>query len=330
MKKIFITGISGFIGSHLAIDLFEKGYHIIGGDITHTPCKTLLEYKDSYHDQEDLKNRFKLYKIDFSDSRLYNNLEFFKDIDLIYHLASPIGVRNVIENSGTILRQSTKINSFIDTVCEKYNIPIVYSSSSEVHGSGVINSESNYNIKKFNESPRWSYAAAKTHGEFLYLSSVYPSIIIRFFNVVGKGQVTKGMVIPTFVNAAKNNEDLIILENGTRSYCDVREALEYIVPIGIDLMDNKLQSKYSNENFNIGNTENNISADTLAKKIIDIFDSKSKITYDSNYMDYEELPLRQLEQDNELMLDIEVTNIKLEDILLNIKDDKEVNNDNEV
>ena len=43
--------------------------------------------------------------------------------------------------------------------------------------------------------------------EFLIKSYTFPNVIIRFFNVVGKGQVADyGHVLPKFIQQAKNNE----------------------------------------------------------------------------------------------------------------------------
>lgn len=328
-KKIFITGICGFIGSHLAIDLYRKGYHVIGGDLATEPNQILLDYKNSLSlvEQEELEKYLEIFTIDFRNSGLYKQIEVFEDVDLIYHLASPIGVQNIIKNSGATLRASTKINAFIDTVCEAYNIPVVYSSSSEVFGSTTVTEDSIYSIKKMEDSSRWSYAAAKVHGEFLYNTAYYPSAVVRFFNVVGPGQVTKGMVVPTFVEAAINNKPLTILEDGIRSYCDIREAISYIVPIGIGLMNDRETSSYNKGEFNIGNADNILSVTQLAEKIIDIFDSKSTIQYDEDYKESDILRRRVLKMDNELLIDMDVDHYTIQEILENIKGDEDESNE---
>jgi UDP-glucose 4-epimerase len=332
MKKIFITGASGFIGSHLAIDLFKKGYHVIGGDKMLEPSQVLKDFRDSCVGDEikELEERLELFTMDFSDERLYRQLDTFKDVSLIYHLASPVGVKTITNNSGETLREATKINMFVDEVCEKFNIPVVYSSSSEVHGSGTIDDESIYKIKKLEDSPRWSYAAAKVHGEFLFGTGTYPSAIIRFFNVIGKGQTTKGMVVPTFIEAALKNEPLIILEDGVRSYCDIREAIDYIVPIGIHLMLERENSPFNLGDFNIGNVYNVCYATILAEKIIQIFESNSVIEQSEDYKESNALKNRVLKMDNELLLDMEVENISLDDILYNIKGEEEEIEDAEI
>ena len=253
--KIFITGINGFIGSHLANKLSKD--HIVEG----------CDLKD---DSTIINKDIKIHKIDLTSIQL-EEVTIIKDFDLIYHLASPIGVSNIVANSGSTFRDSSKINDTMDQICLKYNIPIIYSSSSEVFGEQTINDDSSFSIKKSSDSPRWSYAAAKVHGEFLFQTGEYPSCVVRFFNVVGPGQNTPGMVIPTFIDAAINGKNVVIPNNGTRNYCDIRDAIDQIIPIGLDL----LQGINNKKCFNIGsqNDDNTITVRTLLKIINDVFDT---------------------------------------------------------
>ena len=318
-KHILITGL-GFIGTHLAIELFNMGYEVTGLDIKHPDDnKLLMEFRDESNDEtkDELEKRFHLMKVDLTDNSLYQEKYEFKDFDLIYHLASPIGVNNIMNNPNRTLRAANDINRFIDTIAEDFKIPVVYSSSSEVHGIGKINDRSNYNVKKVTDSPRWSYAAAKIHGEATFMYGYYPSAIVRFFNVVGKGQTAPGMVIPTFIKQAKANQVLTILEDGVRSYCDIREAVQYLIPIGLDLMNNKFKSKYNKQDFNIGNGDNNISAYNLATLIITLLKSKSIIERKDTK---EAIPERILQQDKQLLLDMNIEKISLSDIINNLKD----------
>jgi len=150
MKKILVTGGQGVIGTHLCIELFKMGYEVASLDISHPDDNELLmKFRDESNDEErdDLDNRFQLMKVDLTDDRLYQERHEFKDFDLIYHLASPIGVDNIMNHPNETLKSATLINQFIDNIAEMFKIPVVYSSSSEVHGIGVINDKSNYNVK---------------------------------------------------------------------------------------------------------------------------------------------------------------------------------------
>lgn len=295
--KIFITGINGFIGSHLANKLSKD--HLVEG----------CDLKD---DSTIINKDIKIHKINvlnmFSD-----DFEKIKKFDLIYHLASPIGVSNIVANSGSTFRNSAKINNNLDYICNHHNIPIVYASSSEVFGEQTINDDSAFSIKKSSDSPRWSYAAAKVHGEFLFQTGEYPSCVVRFFNVVGPGQSTPGMVVPTFVDAALKNKAVVIPNNGIRNYCDIRDAIDQIIPIGLDLIYGINNKKC----FNIGsqNDENTIDVVTLLKIINDVFETD--VEYDLMDENNGIIKNRILEFDG---TDIDIGSYSIQEIIENIRD----------
>ncbi len=297
-KKIFITGINGFIGSHLANKLASLGHMVEGCDIN--------------DDSTIINKDIKIHKINLII--MYSeDIDIFKNFDLIYHLASPIGVSNIIANSGDTFRVSSKINSNLDYIGRKFNTPIIYASSSEVFGEQSINDETPFSIKKPSDSPRWSYAAAKVHGEFLFHSGQYPSAVVRFFNVVGPGQNTPGMVVPTFINAALKNRDVVITNNGIRNYCDIRDAIDQIIPIGINLINN-INNKQC---FNIGsqNDDNTIDVITLLKLINDVFETD--IEYALMHEDNGIIKNRILEFEG---TDADIGMYSVQEILENIRD----------
>lgn len=302
--RIFITGICGFIGTELANKLIDQGFTVIGGDMSprNLKLKTEAEY---------IQMNFKY--------RYSDNFKIFEDIDLIYHLASPIGVKNILENSAATLRDATTINDNMDYVGNTYNIPIVYASSSEVFGSQHVTEDSKYNIKQFTDSPRWSYAASKVYGEFLFSSAIYPSLIIRFFNVVGPGQITDGMVVPTFIKQARKNEPLHLIENGIRNYCDIRSAIDQIIPIGINLAKEREDSIYNKKSYNISSLEQDNSIDVVELSLIitEVFSSESVI--DQKQTTSETLKRRTLDFDDDL-LDLDVATYSIREIIENIKD----------
>lgn len=301
--NILITGGFGFIGSHLSKKLSKLGHKI-----------TIWDIVDDINDTQ--FNDFQI--IDLSST-----IDLRKSYDLVYHLASPIGVKNIIENSNETLIKSLKINMNIHTLCSRYNIPIIYASSSEVFGSATINTDSDYSIKKITDSPRWSYAASKVTGECLFHTANYPSSIIRFFNVVGPGQITDGMVIPTFIEACKKNENMYLIENGIRNYCDIRDAINQIIHIGLDLAIYENNSKMNKQDFNISsqNDDNTIDVFKLSEIIADVYNSKStlmiKHDYNTNTL---KLKTRIPEFDNDILNSLNIASYGVIEIIENIRD----------
>ena len=166
--------------------------------------------------------------------------------------------------------------------CKENSLPILITSTSEVYG--VSNDEVwTENTKSLIGPPtklRWSYAASKLIDEFLVLSEFNDGnlnpIVVRLFNIIGPNQVSDyGMVVPKFVEAALKNEDLVVHGEGaqTRSFTWVHDVIEYFY-----LLANK---QLYGEIFNIGQTEE-ISIDNLAKLVIELAESKSKIKYKSH------------------------------------------------
>lgn len=330
-KTIFITGASGFIGSHLMIDLFNKGFHVIGGDVNTVPNPILLDFKEKMILEDrasELEERMNLYVMDFTKMTKKQVLAF-EVVDLIYHLASPIGVNNVTSHPNETFREAMEINRNIDMISTQFIIPVVYASSSEVFGSGTITEDTIYSIKKLEDSNRWTYAAAKLNAEFLFGTGHYSSTVVRFFNVSGPGQSTPGMVIPEFIKNAKLNNDLNIIQNGTRTFCDIRDAIDQIVPIGIDLMENLQQSKYEGKSYNIGSTNpaNTMSIKVLAKIIIDVFNSDSNIiTHDDGETGL--IPVRILESVSE-DLDFDINNYSVPELIGSIFEYEEIGESDE-
>ena len=75
MKKVVITGVTGFIGGHLAIVLLEKGVFVYGVDIDAPKFDLYKKYPN-----------FKAVVADFSKYETLDQL-IRDDIDVFYHFA---------------------------------------------------------------------------------------------------------------------------------------------------------------------------------------------------------------------------------------------------
>ena len=133
---------------------------------------------------------------------------------------------------------------------------------------------------------RWTYAISKLAGEHLahsyYKEFGLPVISLRPFNIYGPGQVGEG-AIHAFVTRALKNEDILIHGDGDqiRSWCYVDDIVD-----GILLCLEKREA--IGEVFNIGNPKGTITILSLAQKIVDICESKSKIVFvPKSYIDVE-------------------------------------------
>jgi len=268
LKKIVITGGAGFIGSNLAKKFLSEGAEkILIIDDLSTGNKSNLDGLD---------------KIEFIQSRI----EDIKDLDKLvsgydfcFHLAAGVGVQYIMENVSKALLTNIEGTHIIIEACKANNMPMLITSTSEVYGTSTeeVWTEETKSLIGPPTKLRWSYAASKLIDEFLVLSEYNDNnlnpIVVRLFNIIGPNQVSDfGMVVPKFVEAALNNEDLIIHGKGeqTRSFTWVGDVIEYFY-----LLSNK---KLYGEIYNIGQTEE-ISIKELAHRIITLSKSNSHIAF---------------------------------------------------
>jgi UDP-glucose 4-epimerase len=150
---------------------------------------------------------------------------------------------------------------------EEAGRPVVFASTSEIYGNGPFNEADQSNIPT--DKLRWGYATAKLMTEFMLRANTRPATVVRFFNVVGPGQLGDyGMVLPRFVQAAKEGKDLIVYGDGNqvRSFCHVNDAISALIDV----------SSMPGEIFNIGNDEP-VTIKELAERVIKLSGSSSKL-----------------------------------------------------
>ena len=150
-------------------------------------------------------------------------------------------------------------------------------STSEVYGDPEVNPQSEDYWGNVNcVGPRGVYDEAKRFAEAITLA--YHRIhkmdvkIARIFNTFGEGmRKDDGRAVPNFITQALNNKPLTVYGDGsqTRSLCYIDDMVEAIY---------KLMHSDVNEPLNLGNP-GEITILDLAKKIIKLAESKSKIVY---------------------------------------------------
>ena len=268
---VLVTGGTGFIGSHLVDHLLTLGKKVTVLDDGSTGS---FENLSHHKNNPDLK----IVNGSIIDSKKISNI--FKDIDKCFHTAAALGVENIVKNPIQALQVNLVGSENIFNVAAKAGVRTLFTSTSEIYGRNPnqpLREDSDRVLGSPNIS-RWTYSEAKALDEFLALNlnktQNFPVTIARLFNTVGPRQIgSYGMVLPKFVFAALSNQPILIHGDGsqTRTFVSVDEVVKALYQL--------IKSNQTiGEVYNVGGTEE-ISIKNLAKKIIEITNSKSEITY---------------------------------------------------
>lgn len=271
MTRFVITGGAGFIGSHLAEALCntDKNNFVTIVDNLSTGSKCNIT---------NIAGRPNVATV-FDNILTMPDLEqIISECDVIFHLAAAVGVELVVHDPVQTLKTNVDGTSRILDLANKYHKRIVIASTSEVYGKSAkdnFEEDDDLTIGAPTHS-RWSYACSKLIDEFLLMAyhqhSQLPGTIVRFFNIVGPRQTGKyGMVIPRFVQAARQNNNIRVFGTGkqTRCFCHVYDTVRALM----DIYDKK---ESFGQIFNIG-SQHSIAIMQLAEKVIQVLNSKSNI-----------------------------------------------------
>ena len=265
MARVLITGGAGFLGSHLCEKFLDKGDEVICVDnfLTGSP--------------DNIAHLFANPKFTLIEHDVSNYIYISGDLDYILHFASPASPFDYLKYP----IQTLKVGSIGTMHClglaKAKNARFLLASTSEVYGDPLVHPQ----VEDYwgNVNPvgiRGVYDEAKRFAEAMTMAyHRYHGIdtrIVRIFNTYGpRMRVNDGRAIPAFISQALDNEDVTVFGNGmqTRSVCYVSDLVEGIYRL---LLSNE------GEPTNIGNPDELTMLD-LAKEIIDLTDSKSKIIF---------------------------------------------------
>ena len=269
--RFLITGGAGFIGSHLAERLLDRGDRVVLLDNLSTGSMDNIRHLKSFERME--------YHLDNIENRQLV-AELVDDADAVIHLAAAVGVKLIVESPvRTIETNVNGTQRILEAACKKRKL-VLTASTSEVYGknTNVPFHEDADLVLGPTTKGRWSYAASKALDEFLALSywkeKQLPVIVVRLFNTVGPRQTGRyGMVLPNFVKAALDNAPISVYGDGkqSRCFCDVRDTVDALVRL--------IDTQHSiGEVINVGNTEE-VSIEELAQLVKQRTGSESAIEF---------------------------------------------------
>ncbi len=276
--RYFITGGAGFIGSHLATRLLERGDEVLVLDDLSTGS---------------MDNIAKLVGRPGFSHRIGSALdaplvtECVDRCDVTIHLAAAVGVRLIVEKPVHTIETNVKASEVVLAAAAKKQKLVLIASTSEVYGKSTrlpFSEDADLQLGPTSHS-RWAYACSKALDEWLGLAYLrekqVPVIITRFFNTVGPRQTGRyGMVLPNFAAQALAGQPITVYGSGEQSRCfgHVHDAVEAVLRL-------VATPEAVGRVFNIGSDEE-VTIKRLAELVRDEAGSSSPIAlvpYDEAY-----------------------------------------------
>lgn len=263
--KILITGVAGFLGSHLADFMLNRGHLIIGlDDLSTGSDSNLVELKNH-------KN-FNFYRHDIRNS-------IFFDVDIVLNFACPASPLHY--QNDPVKTLETNVLGMINMLklAKKSNAVLIQSSTSEIYGDPKESPQTESYWGNVNPiGIRSCYDEGKRAAETLCFDYKrqygVDARVIRIFNTYGPNMsINDGRVVSNFIIQSLRNQNISVYGSGdqTRSFCYVSDLIEGIHRVMI--MKQNIDAP-----INLGNPDE-ITVFELARKIISLTNSKSIIKF---------------------------------------------------
>ena len=250
MKKILLTGSSGFIGEHLTSHLEKQGHVIIPAD-----------------------------RNSGIDLTIKSTVDFLPDVDIVLHFAAFNGTKHFYNRPLDVIRDSVLSTQYLlDRYAGKIE-RFVFTGSCESYAGAVDQfdwkvptDETVPLVISDVKNPRWSYGGSKMLNELQVLAGFHQFnqefTIIRYHNIYGPGQIDH--IIPDFIEHARKNNFVLDGWKNTRSFMYIDDA----IAVTADIIFNP---NCANEILNVGN-DNEISIRELALIILDEMGISGELT----------------------------------------------------
>ena len=217
--SFLVTGASGFVGRRLTETLRAGGAEVIGVDLRPSP----RDEDTTRHGAASNQHPGVDHVVDVRDEAAL--AELMPQRAVVFHLASVVGVRNVLAQPRETWSTSVEGSEAVCRVALERGARVVFTSSSEVYGDGRgrrLAEDAPLRIAGL-PWPRAAYARGKLVAEQIvhdFCERGGDGRIARLFNASGPGQESGGgMVLPTFVEHALAGEDLPIVGDGADVRC---------------------------------------------------------------------------------------------------------------
>ena len=262
--RIVITGAAGFIGSHLAETLLNRGHSVVGidnlltGDIANLAHLATRDFHFIEHD-------------------VTNYIYLDGPVDYVLHWASPASPIDYLELPIPTLKVGALGTHKALGLAKAKGATFVLASTSEVYGDPLEHPQKESYWGNVNPiGPRGVYDEAKRFAEAMTTAyHRYHGLntkIVRIFNTYApRMRVRDGRAVPNFIAQALRGEELTVYGDGsqTRSFCYISDLVAGIIG---------LMESDTNDPTNIGNPKE-MTISKIAEEILRLTGSSSRIVH---------------------------------------------------
>lgn len=203
MKKLLVTGISGFLGWNVA-HFQQKDWQIVGTYRTHQP---------------ETPEHIACHSIDLTDSKATSDLIEKIQPDAVLHLAANSSTGFCQKHPEQTFGINVEVPHFLAKICQKGDIPLVFTSSEQVF-NGLKDSYTETDLL----NPRNTYGSQKAEAERLVLQANPDACVVRVSVMYGEHGRAAYCFSTDWLNKWKNDEPVTVFTDEIRSFLNGEEA----------------------------------------------------------------------------------------------------------
>jgi dTDP-glucose 4,6-dehydratase len=277
-QRVVITGAAGFIGSHLAETLLDRGYSVVGVDNLITgDTSNIAHLANRDLSPPSAKHAGPMGDFLFIKHDVTNYMYIEGPVDFVLHWASPASPIDYLELPIQTLKVGALGTHKALGLPKSKNAKFVLASTSEVYGDPLEHPQKETYWGNVNPvGPRGVYDEAKRFAEAMTMAyHRYHGVdtkIVRIFNTYGpRMRLNDGRAVPAFMSQALRDEDVTIFGDGnqTRSFTYIADLVDGII---------RLMLSKENDPVNIGNPRE-MTIKEIAETIIRMTKSSSRLVY---------------------------------------------------
>lgn len=219
-KRILVTGGTGFIGSHLVLELIKKGANVFVVDIEVNP--------KSFFALNRLLNKSSLEILDIRDKNKVSDYFDKFNFNYVFHLAAEPIVEEAYKNPHAAFETNIMgtVNILEAARASKNIKGIIVASSDKAYGKTDKPYKENFPLRA-DHPYDVSKACADLISQAYYVTYGLPIVVTRFGNVYGEGDLHTDRIVPGICEAVIKNNTLEVRSDGTyiRDYIYVEDIV---------------------------------------------------------------------------------------------------------